>query len=54
MIEEKEKRTFKLETARISSPRLVTARNDRRARRRQRPENAREIVIKLIEAIRKM
>lgn len=54
MIEEKEKRTFKLETAKINSARLVNVRTDRRVRRRPRPENAREIVIKLIEAIRKM
>jgi hypothetical protein len=54
MLDNNEKRTFKLETARIKSSRLVIAQNQPRKDRQPRSDQAREIVLKLIEAIRKM
>jgi hypothetical protein len=54
MLENKEKRAFKFETARVSNVRLVSARTDLRKDRRTRLDETRAIVVKLIEAIRKM
>ncbi len=49
-----EKRSYKIDTAKVASVRLVAAKPDAGAKRSLPAENAREIVLKLIEAIKRL
>lgn len=49
-----EQRTYKIKTARIADARLVSAKPTGGIPRKMPVENAREIVLKLIEAIKRL
>ena len=53
-MKKEEERSYKLDTAKIANLRLVTAKPAAGARRGLPPEHAREIILRLIEAIKRL
>lgn len=49
-----EERKFRLDTAQVANLRLVSSRPERSARRLPEFENAREVILKLIEAVKRL
>ena len=53
-VKKEEHRKYRMETAKVSNARLISAKPDPNAPRLPQFENAREIILKLIEAIKRL
>jgi len=53
-LEQKEERTYKIETAKVANLRLVSSKPVPALRRAATVEEAREIILRLIEAIKRL
>lgn len=53
-MKKEEKRTYKINTARVANVRLAEAKTNPENQRGQSLENAREIILKLIDAIKRL